>query len=64
MLGLCYRMAFSQVAMSGGYSRIAVLTLLMAVASLALEHGLWGVVFSSCGWRALEHRLNSYGPRA
>ena len=39
MLGLCYCMAPSQVALSGGYSLAAVLTLL-AVASLAAEHGL------------------------
>ena len=40
MLGLCYCMAPSQVALSGGYSLAAVLRLLLAVASLAAEHGL------------------------
>ena len=53
--------------MSGGYSVVVVLGRLTAVASLAVEHGLWGarasVVavpgLSSCGSQALEHRLGS-----
>ena len=32
---------FSQVVVSGGYSRVAVSGLLIAVASLAVELGLW-----------------------
>ena len=40
MLGLCYCMAPSQVTLSGVYSLAAVLRLLLAVASLAAEHGL------------------------
>ena len=53
--------------MSGGNSVVVVLGLLTAVASLAVEHGLWGartsVVrgLSSCGSQALEHRLGSCG---
>ena len=60
---------FSLVAMSGGYSPVAVLRHLIVAASLVVEHGLWGVRasggagpgLSSCGSQALEHRLNSYG---
>ena len=42
---------------------------LIVAASFVVEHGLWGVRasggagpgLSSCGFQALEHRLNSYG---
>ena len=55
--------------MSGGYSVVVVLGCLTAVASLAVEHGLWGAQasvvavcgLSSCGSQALEHRLGSCG---
>ena len=51
---------------------VAVCRLLLAVASLVVEHWLWvtrvsvTVVhgLSSCGSRATEHRLNNCGPRA
>ena len=51
---------FSLVAASRGYSIIAVLRLLIAVASPVGEHGLGSVSF---GFRALEHMLNSCGVR-
>ena len=40
-----------------------ILGLLIAVASLASEHRLVGS-FSSCGSRALEHKLGSCGAQA
>ena len=53
----------------GGHSLVAVFKLLIAVASLAAEHGLsraWASVVVACGLssrgsRALEHRLNGCG---
>ena len=36
-------MDFSLVAVSGGYSLVMVAGLLIAVASLIVERGLWGV---------------------
>ena len=65
-------MGFSLAAARRGYTLVAVHTLFMAVASLVVEHGLWGRqasvvaahVLSSCGSQALEHRLNSCGARA
>ena len=69
LLGIHCCMVFSLVAVNGGYS-VAVLWPLIVVASLLVEHGLWGtralVVatrgLSSCGFWALGHGLNSYGP--
>ena len=49
---------FSLAAASKGYSIIAVLRLLIAVASLVGEPGLGSVSF---GFRALEHMINSCG---
>ena len=54
---------------SGGYSLVALLGLLTAVASLVAQHGLWGMWvsvvvargLSSCSSWALEHRLSSCG---
>ena len=40
VLGLFCCVGFSLVAASGGYSPVAVLRLLIAVASLVAEHGL------------------------
>ena len=40
VLGLFCCVGFSLVAASGGYSLVAVLRLLIAVASLVAEHGL------------------------
>ena len=65
-------MGFSLVAGSGTYSLVAVGGLLIAVASPGAELRLKGarasVVaarrLSSCDSQALEHRLNSCGPRA
>ena len=42
---------------------VAVLGLLIAVASLVAEHRLWARGLSSCGSWALERRLSSYGAR-
>ena len=63
---------FSLIAASRSLSLVAALGLhgaaLIAVASLVAEHRLWGVRasaalggLSSCGSRALEHRLDSCG---
>ena len=59
----------SLVAASGGYFLVAVLGLLIAVAFLVAEHGLWDSQasaaaaheLSGCGSRALEHRPGSCG---
>ena len=66
VLGLYCCMGFSA---NEAYPLVAVCGLLIVVASLIAEHGLWGLrvsVFaacelSSCGFWALEHRLNSCG---
>ena len=50
---------FSLVAVSRGYSLVAVRGLLIVVASLVPRMGLGHLAFNSCGSRALEHRLNS-----
>ena len=42
MLGLCCCAGFSLAAASGGYSLVAVHGLLIAVASLVVEHRLQG----------------------
>ena len=62
-------MGFSLVVASGGSSLVVVHGLLIAVASLVTERGLWGspasvVVagrLSRCRSQPLEHRLNSCG---
>ena len=67
VLGLCFSMGFSLVAMSRGYSLFAVLGLLIAVVSLVAGHKLWSVCastvvsygLSSCSSWTLEFRLNS-----
>ena len=68
VLGLCCSLGFSLVAESGGYSVAVVRGPLIAVASLVKHRlkGAWASVATShrllsCGSRALEHRLNSYG---
>ena len=56
----------SLVMESGDYSLVAVHRLLIAVASLVVEHVLWsiqGSVVAAPGLY-LEHRLNSCGTRA
>ena len=63
---------FSLVMASGGYSVIAGCRILIALASLIVGHRLQGVQtgiaadhgLSSCGYRALEHKLNSDGAPA
>ena len=63
VLGLCCCAGFSLVEASRGYSLVAVLRLLIVVASpvvYRLEHAS----FSSCRVRALGPRLNSYGAQA
>ena len=65
-LGLRFCVGFSLASAGGGYSLVALLGLLIVVASLVAEHGLWCPLasavaacgLSSCGFRALEHRLN------
>ena len=65
-------LGFSLTVTSGSYSPVTVHRLLIAVASLVAEHGLWGAQasvvaahgFISCGSQAPEHRLNSCGSRA
>ena len=67
MLGLCCYVLFSLIVVTWGYSLLVVHGLLTAVACLAVEHGLHGVlasvvvahVLSSCRVQALKHRLNS-----
>ena len=63
-LGLCCcAQAFSSCDEQGPLF-IAVRGLLIVVASLVAEHGLQACGLSSCGSRALEHRLSSCGTRA
>ena len=58
---------FSLVAVNRGYSLVVVLRLLIAVASVAAEHRLYGTQasvaaalgFSCCGFQAVYHRLSS-----
>ena len=55
VLGLCFCMGFSLVAMSRSYSLLAVLGFLIAVVSLVAGHKLWRVQASV----AVSHRLSS-----
>ena len=60
---------FFLVLQGGGYSLLVVCELLVVVASLVVEHRLWGIQASvvaarglgSCGLQAPECRLNSCG---
>ena len=62
MLGLHCCSGFSLAAVSRGYSLVVELRLLIAVASLVVEHRLKGVGASVVGsFQALEHRLSSCG---
>ena len=71
VLGLHCSVSFSLVVESRGYS-LVVLGLLIALASLVTEHGLWGTQASGAGARGLssccswasEHKLSSCGPGA
>jgi len=56
--------SFSLVAARGGYFLVAVPRLLTAMVSFSTTNGLSGAGFSSCGCRALEHRLNNCGAQA
>ena len=70
-MGLCCCEGFSPLAACGSYSLAVVRRLVISVASLAVEHGLYGtrapVVtasgLKSCHSRALKHGLNSYSVR-
>ena len=63
-LGLrCCTRAFSNCS-ERGLLFVAVLGLLIAVASLVVEHGLWVCGLSNYGSQALECRLSSCGARA
>ena len=72
MLGASLLCGFFSTAGTGGYSLVAVPGLLISMASLVAECGLYGVkvsVAAVCGLRscsswALEHRLNSYSAHA
>ena len=61
-LGLCCCVGFSLAVMSTSYSLVAVCRPLVT-ASFIVELQAH-TAFSSCGSRALEHRLNSCGARA
>ena len=58
---------FSLIAVNRGYSLVVVLRLLIAVASVAAEHRLYGTQasvaaalgFNCCGFQAVYHRLGS-----
>ena len=64
MLGLrCCTQAFSSCG-KRGLLFVASCRLLIVVASLVVEHGLWVHGLSSCGLRALEDRHSSCGARA
>ena len=65
-------LGFSLVSRRCGHLLVAVHGLLIAVVSLGVEHGLWGMWASVvathglntfCSW-ALEHRVNSCGSQA
>ena len=49
VLGLCICTGFSLAVASGGYSLVAVHKLLVAAASLVVEHSLWSVQASVVG---------------
>ena len=53
----------SLVAVSGGYSSVAVRRPLIAVASPAAERGLWSRQVSAVADPGLKHRLSSCGHR-
>ena len=61
VLGLLAAHEVSLVVASRGCSLAAVHRLLLAVASLVVEQGLWVHGLSSCGMWALEHQLSSCG---
>ena len=72
MLFIYLFMAVLGLRCRSGFSLVAVPGLLTVVASLIVEHGLWGARalegaacgLSSCGSRALERRLSSCRARA
>ena len=57
MAGLLCSAGFSLVAASGGHSLLAVHRLLIATASLVVEHGFYGAGLRSCGSWALDQVL-------
>ena len=65
MLNLQWDLGFSLVAVSSGYSLVAVCQLLIAVVSLAAEHRLWGAwasVVAAHGFSRCGPELWSTGP--
>ena len=72
VLDLRCRLGISLVPAGKDYSSSCDAQALVAVASIVVEHRLWGVRASvvaepglmSCGSLAVEHRLSSYGTRA
>ena len=64
VLGFCCCMSFSLVVESWRYSLAAMHRLLIVVASCCGTWDLEHTDFSSCGLRALEHRLNSCSTQA
>ena len=57
MVGLLCSAGFSLVAASGGHPLLATHRLLIAVASLVVEHGFYGAGLKSCGSWALDQVL-------
>ena len=64
MFGLRCFTDFPVLSASMGYCLVGVCKLFIVVASRCRAWALGYTGFSSCGSWALEHRLNSCGPRA
>ena len=64
VLGLCCCMGFPLAAESGGYPVVMVQGLLIAVASVVVEHRLEVHGLSSFSSQALEHSLSGCGTQA
>ena len=64
MLGLCHCLGFSLAAESGGYPVVMVQGLLIAMASLVVEHRLEVHGLRNCSSQALAHRLSGCGTQA
>ena len=61
MLGLCCCMGFSLVAVSRGYSLLAMPAFLIMAGSLSGAQALGLASFSSCDSQAVDHRLSTCG---
>ena len=72
VLGICHCTNFALVVVSRGYFLVVVPGLVIAAASLAVEHGLSGTQalvaaahgYPNCCSQALGHTLSNYGTRA